>query len=228
MTDSAPNPSSPAAARPSAAGADARHTGPGAPSGPSSGPVSGRRIFQRLDQVNPSPYERRDYVRKLLWRLAYPLLIKWTPRQLLPWRRFVYQQFGAKLARGVNIRPSAFVWHPWLLTMGEYSCLADDVLVYNLGPLTIGDHTVISQRAHICNGTHDYRVPSLPLVRPTSHIGSGVWVCADAFVGPGVTIGDNTIVGAAAVVMRDLPEGVIAAGNPAVVVRTRPMGETPA
>ena len=106
--------------------------------------------------------------------------------------------------------------------MGEHSCLADGVLVYNLGPLSIGDHTVISQRVHICNGSHDYSKSDLPLLRPTSKIGSGVWICADAFIGPGVTIGDNAIVGACAVVTHDVPPMKIVAGNPAVVIRERP------
>ncbi len=105
--------------------------------------------------------------------------------------------------------------------MGDYSTLADNVEAYNLGPITIGRHTVISQGSHLCNGTHDYKDPSLPLVRPSMTIGSGVWVCADAFIGPGVEIGDNALIGARAVVTRDVPRDMIAAGNPAKVVRSR-------
>ena len=105
--------------------------------------------------------------------------------------------------------------------MGEYSTLADNVEVYNLGPIEVGDHTVISQNTHLCNGTHDYKDPSLPLVRPDMTIGSGVWVCADAFIGPGVTIGANALVGARAVVTRDVPADMIVAGNPAKVIRPR-------
>ncbi|MBX3365139.1 MAG: putative colanic acid biosynthesis acetyltransferase [Phycisphaeraceae bacterium] len=111
--------------------------------------------------------------------------------------------------------------------MGAYSTLADNVEVYNLGPIDIGDHTVISQNVHLCNGTHDYKDPSLPLLRPNMTIGSGVWVCADAFVGPGVTIGDNSLVGARAVVTKDVPAGVIVGGNPARVLKPRPLGGMP-
>jgi putative colanic acid biosynthesis acetyltransferase WcaF len=77
----------------------------------------------------------------------------------------------------------------------------------------------------LCAGSHDYTKANLPLLRPEIRIGSGVWVCTQAFVGPGVTIGDNTVVGACAVVMKDLPGGVLAAGNPARVVKARRMGE---
>jgi acetyltransferase-like isoleucine patch superfamily enzyme len=71
-------------------------------------------------------------------------------------------------------------------------------------------------------GTHDYTRPEPPLLRSPITIGSGVWVCADAFMGPGVTIGDDSVVGARAVVVRDAPPGVVAAGNPARVTRRRP------
>ncbi len=94
--------------------------------------------------------------------------------------------------------------------------------MYNLGPVVLGDHTVVSQNAELCAGTHDYMSRVLPLVRPAITLGNGVWVCAKAFVGPGVVVGDNTIIGACAVVTRNVPEGVIAAGNPAKVIRPRP------
>ncbi len=105
--------------------------------------------------------------------------------------------------------------------MGDYSCIGEHVTVYNLGRVTIGSHTVISQNVHLCGGTHDYTKPDLPLVRSAITIGSGVWVCADAFIGPCVTIGDNSIVAARAVVVKDVPPGVIVAGNPAVVKKRR-------
>ncbi len=114
--------------------------------------------------------------------------------------------------------------HPWLLTLGDHSILGDRVVVYNLGPVAIGEHTTISQDAYLCAGTHDYTQPDLPLVRSAITIGSGVWVCAGAFIGPGVTIGDNSVVGARSVVMKDVPPGVVVGGNPARVIKPRAMG----
>jgi putative colanic acid biosynthesis acetyltransferase WcaF len=77
----------------------------------------------------------------------------------------------------------------------------------------------------VCAGTHDYTKPNLPLERPPIAIGSGVWIAAGAFIGPGVTVGDNTVVGARAVVMSDVEPGVVVAGNPAKVIKQRPMDE---
>lgn len=180
-------------------------------------------IFQQLNTTASYPYPLSWYIRRSLWEAVRLTIFQFSPSKTNGWRRWLLGVFGAKLAPTVVIRPTARVKHPWLLTMGAYSCLADNVEMYNLGPVSIGDHTVISQNVHVCNGTHDYTKPNLPLLRPTSKIGSGVWVCADAFIGPGVTIGDNCIIAAAAVVTKDVPANMIAGGNPARVIKPRPM-----
>jgi putative colanic acid biosynthesis acetyltransferase WcaF len=180
-------------------------------------------IFQRLDLTSPAPYTREEYRKKLLWMIVWACVYRFLPRPLARWRIRILRAFGARIADTVNLRPSARVWHPWLLTMGEHSCLADGVTIYNLGPVEIGSHTVISQNTYVCAGSHDYMKPQLPLTRPTIRIGSGVWVCAGAFIAPGVTIGDNAVVGAASCVTKDVPANMIVAGNPAVTVKVRPM-----
>jgi putative colanic acid biosynthesis acetyltransferase WcaF len=179
------------------------------------------RIFQQLDRSCPAPYRLSEYARKFAWKVIGQPLVRLSPRPFRRFRIWVLRAFGAKIAASANIRSSAIIWHPWLLSLGEYSCIGDQALIYNLGPVQIGDHTLISQRVHVCNGSHDHRIPNLPLIRPTCVIGSGVWICADAFIGPGVTIGDNSLVAAAAVVVRPVAPGTIVGGNPAVVIKSR-------
>ncbi|MCC7145210.1 MAG: hypothetical protein IT443_02055 [Phycisphaeraceae bacterium] len=198
---------------------------PAQPGGTDSLPGASSPIFQRLDLCERRPYRTREYLGRYLWLLVQATLIRYSPPQALGWRRFWLRLFGAQLAPTAKLRARTRVMHPWLLSVGHHSSLASGVNVYNLGPIHIGDHTTISQGVELCAGTHDYRQPHLPLLRLPIHIGSGVWICAQAFIGPNVTVGDNTIVGARAVVMKDLPPNVIAAGNPAVVVRPRPMNQ---
>lgn len=180
-------------------------------------------IFHQLDRGDRFPYSRNEYVRRFLW-----LIVRWTifriavPR-LHGLQRVLLRMFGAKLAPTSTIRTSTRIIHPWLLSVGEHSSIAERVNVWNLGPISVGDHTTISQDVTLCAGTHDYTQPNLPLQRPPIHIGSGVWICAEAFIGPGVTIGDNAVVGARAVVTKDVPPGTVVAGNPARVVKQRPM-----
>lgn len=84
----------------------------------------------------------------------------------------------------------------------------------------------MSQDVYFCAGTHDHRDPTMPLVRDDRaaiHVGSGVWICAGAFIGPGTKIGDNSIVAARSVVTKDIPANVIVGGNPARVIGPRPL-----
>ena len=129
--------------------------------------------------------------------------------------------FGAEVGRHVHIDPSAKIFIPWNLKIGDWSSVGFDALLYNLGPLTIGRKVTVSQRAHLCGGTHDYRSPTMDLTKSPISIGDGSWVCADAFVGPGVKVGEGAVVGARAVVVKDVEPGVVVAGNPAVAVGRR-------
>lgn len=179
-------------------------------------------LYQRCDTTAAFPYTFREYAAKAAWFAVQATLFRLPLPRLNTWRRFLLRCFGATVASTANFSRTATIWHPWLLSVGPHTTLSHRVVVYNLGPVVIGSHAVLSQDVYLCAGTHDYTKIDLPLLRKPIIIGHGTWLCAGAFIGPGVTIGDNTIVGARAVVMRDLPPQVIAAGNPAQVVRERP------
>lgn len=184
-------------------------------------------IFQRLDQTARYPYTPGEYARRFAWRMVEATLVRFSLPRCYGWRRFWLRRFGARLANTSRTRPTTKIFHPWLLSMGEHSALADGVNVYNLGPVSIGDHTVVSQGVELCAGTHDYTQAHLPLKRSPITIGSGVWICAQAFIAPGVAVGDNAVVGARAVAISDVPAGMVVSGNPATVVKSRPMGRGP-
>ncbi len=180
-------------------------------------------VCQQLDRVTGYPYSRGEYLRRFAWGVVQATLIRRSPPRAMGWRRFWLQRFGAKVGKASGIRPTTTVLHPWLLELDDYVMLGDRVTVYNLGKIKVGTHTVVSQNTHLCAGTHDHTKADLPLIRATITIGRGVWVCADAFIGPGVTIGDNVVVAARAVVTKDVEPGVIVGGNPAKVVKRREM-----
>ena len=180
--------------------------------------VGDRQLVSRMLDVEQNrrarKYSAREMTRRVLWSLAQPLF-RFSPRPCFAWRRFLLRCFGAKIGRGVHIYPSAKIYLPWNLTVGDESAIGEDALIYNLGPVTLGERVTISHRAHICAGTHDHTRADFPLVRPRITIGSDAWICADAFVGPGVTIGEGAIVGARAVAMKDVRLWMIVVGNPA-------------
>ena len=187
-------------------------------------PDGGPPASQCLDRVVARPYSAAEYLGRLSWRLIERVLISLSPARAYGWRRWWINRVGGSVHGG--IRPSVRVWHPWLLEVGAWSILGDGVEVYNLGPVKIGEHSVLSQRVVLCAGTYDDRRPDLSLVRSGITIGDGVWIAAEAFIGPGVTIGDGSVVGARAVVIQDIPPNVVVVGNPARVIRQREMLET--
>lgn len=170
------------------------------------------------------PYTRREYIGRALWAIATPLF-RFSPRPLFGWRRWLLRCFGAQVGQGVHIDPSARIAIPWNLDIGAGAAIGAHAWVYSLGPVRIGARATVSHRAHLCAGTHDYTDPSLPLLRIGLEIGADAWICSDAFVGPGVKIGEGAVVGAAAVAMRDVPPWMVAAGNPARPVKRRMLGE---
>ena len=165
-------------------------------------------------------WTRRELLGRLLWSIAQPLF-SFSPRPFWAWRRGLLRLFGAKIGRDVHIYPSVRLTIPWNLVIGDQSAVGDRAILYALGPITIGPRVTVSQGAHLCAGTHDWRDPAMPLVKPPIRIGAGAWICADAFIGPGITLGQGAIVGARAVAMRDIPAAAIVVGNPGEVVSSR-------
>ena len=165
-------------------------------------------------------WSRKELLGRALWSLAQPLFAL-CPRPFWGARRGLLRLFGARIGRNVHIYPSVRVSIPWNLNIEAEAAVGDRAILYALGPITIGRRATISQGAHLCAGSHDYRDPTMPLMKSHITIGAGAWICAEAFVGPGVMVGERAILGARAVAVRDVPAVTIAVGNPAQNIKTR-------
>jgi putative colanic acid biosynthesis acetyltransferase WcaF len=159
-------------------------------------------------------------MRRVAWALGC-WLIRLSPRPCFAWRRFILRLFGARIGAHVNVYPSAHLYMPWNVEIGEWSALGEDALVYSLGKVTIGKSVTLSYRSHVCAGTHDLNDPALPLRTPPVSIDDGVWVGTEAFIGPGVRVGRGAVVGARAVVVKDVEPLDIVGGNPARTIGRR-------
>jgi len=93
--------------------------------------------------------------------------------------------------------------------------------------IAIGMRTTISQYSFLCTASHDYRQDSFPLVTAPITIGDRVWITADVFVGPGVTIGDGAVVIARSSVFDDVAPWIVAQGNPARPIKARRFDDAP-
>ena len=167
--------------------------------------------------VNYTPRERRA---RLAWAIGR-LVFRAIPRPFFSLRAAWLRLFGARIGAQCQIYPTVRIFLPSLLDIGAWSAIGDHVNLYNLASIRIGERVTISQGAHLCGGTHDFRDPRMPLVRATITVGDEAWLCADCFIGPAVSVGARAVIGARAVAMRDVAPGAIMAGNPAKQVGTR-------
>lgn len=169
----------------------------------------------------PSPFDLRTQLVRVLWGMTWLLLARFTPPQLHRWRAFLLRLFGAKIGSGTRVYASAQIWLPSTLRIGENSIIGPRVRLYNQGEITIGDGCVISQGAHICASTHRISDPDFPLEKRSIAIGSGCWIAAEAFVGPGVTMEPGSVLAARGALFADAGEMGIYRGNPAERIGTR-------
>lgn len=169
----------------------------------------------------PSEHSTRNKIGRVLWHLVYIFLYRPSPRMLHPWRCMLLRMFGAKVGKDAHPSPLARIWAPWNLTLGQSSSLGEFVDVYCVAPIVIGRNCTISQYTYLCTASHDYHDPQMPLVTARITIGDGVWLCADVFVAPGVTIGEGAVVGARSSAFKDVPPWTVVAGSPAKVIGPR-------
>jgi putative colanic acid biosynthesis acetyltransferase WcaF len=165
-------------------------------------------------------YSGSEQFKRVMWALVRPLF-RFSPRIFFGWRVFLLRLFGARIGKNVHVYNTAVVYFPWNLEVGDWSAIGERALIYNLGPVRIGSRVTVSQRAHLCAGTHDYTDPAMKLLKPPITIEDQAWICADAFIGPDVSIGEGAVVGARAVAVRDVDPWVVVAGNPAHLVKKR-------
>ena len=165
-------------------------------------------------------YTTADYVRRIVWATLGPLF-RCSPRHLYGWRNFLLRLLGAKIGKRVCVYPSARIFAPWRLRIADDVTIAWEVRIYNLAEVSIGERCIVSQHAHLCAGNHDFRQAHLPFNNKPIVIESDCWICADAFVGSGVTVGRLAVVGARAVVTKNVPPRAVMAGNPAKQVGER-------
>lgn len=137
------------------------------------------------------------------------------------WRNIILCLFGAKIGTGSIIHASAKIWAPWNLEVGQRTCIAPGVICYNPAKIVLGNKVAVSQGTHLCTASHDYTLQANPLITKPIVIQDHSWIAADAFIAPGVTIGQGAVVGARAAIFKDVEPWTVVGGNPAKFIKKR-------
>lgn len=158
---------------------------------------------------------------RLAWNTVWVLLFLPSPILFHGWRRFLLRLFGARMASGACVYPSAKVWAPWNLEMEQGSCIGPYVDCYSVDRVVLGRNALVSQYAYLCAATHDYEDLAMPLMTGAIALGDRAWVSAGVFVGPGVSVGEGAVALARSVVTRDVEPWCVVGGAPARFIKHR-------
>lgn len=174
----------------------------------------------------PSKYYKdeiswKDRYLRISWSFVRFCFCLFPPKFIFKLYRWVLLLFGAHVGRGSKIYPSAAIHSPWKLSVGNFTCIGPNSTVYNISQITIGDNVTISQGAFLCTGSHDITLISKPQISKPITIENHAWICADAFVGPGVTIGEGSVLSARSVAFKTIPSWQVYTGNPITFLKKR-------
>ena len=160
------------------------------------------------------------------WEVTRVMLCYTTPFFMRKWRRCVTAIFahicgGRNIHRFASLARNCRIDYPWNVSIGELSSIGSGAWVYALDKISIGNNVCIGEDVRLITGSHDVSSPTFDLVTRPITINDNVWVATDSIVLPGVTIGEGAVVGAGAVVTKDVEPWTVVAGNPAKFIKKR-------
>lgn len=179
--------------------------------------VSNLKLLRSYD-----PLKTRNRIKRWGFGLVWNVLAHPFPRRVgSGWKRFLLRLFGANIHATAIVYSTAKIYDPANLKMDEYSCLASNVICYNVDYVEIGANATVSQYAYLCTASHDITNIENFLITSPILIKDRAWIAADAFVGMGVTIGQGAVVGARSAVFKDVAPWTVVGGNPAKFIKKR-------
>ena len=180
----------------------------------------------RLDLYNNSWYNTGAGVfKRLIWFIVNVFFFQ-NPLNLSSGTKVVLLRlFGAKVGRGVTIKPSVNVKYPWLLEIGDHVWVGEEVWIDNLVKVTIGNHVCLSQGVMLLTGSHNYKSTTFDLIAKEILLEDGVWIGAKGIVCPGIKCLPHSVLSVASVATSDLEAFGIYQGNPAVWKRKRAIAD---
>ncbi len=174
-----------------------------------------------LSTYDNSWYNPGSKFKGALWYLTNILFFR-SP--LIPFsflKRNLLRAFGAKIGKGVVIKPRVNIKYPWFLTIDDYTWIGEEVWIDNLAKVTIGKNVCLSQGAMIICGSHNYNKSTFDLIIGPVTIEDGVWIGAQAIVPMNVVCKEHSILSLKSVATKTLEPYSIYQGNPAKLIKLR-------
>lgn len=176
----------------------------------------------RNDLFTPGDFRRgKPFLVELVWQFVkiWFFLSPW------PWpsrfKAFLLRMFGAKVGRGLYLRPRVNIHFPWKLELGDYCWIGDRCEILNLEPVVFEDHVALAHDVYIAAASHNIKSKTMAYANAPIRIQRGTWVASRTVIGAGVTIGENCVIAAGSVVVKDVPRDSIVAPSPSVVIKKR-------
>lgn len=188
---------------------------------PQAGFSAPRMLQTDLTTYDNAWYQPGSRWKVVLWFLISPLTINSYLPLPVAFKRGLLRGFGAKIGRGVVVKPHVNVKYPWFLEVGDYAWIGENVWIDNLAPVRIGHHACLSQGAMLLTGNHDYTRTSFDLRIAPITLEAGAWAGAKTLIGPGVVMGSHAVLAAGSVATTSLEPYGIYQGNPAQLIRKR-------
>lgn len=174
-----------------------------------------------LSRFNNDWYQPGGALKKLLWYFCNVLVLKnhlWFHGAS---KIALLRLFGAKIGKGVVLKPGVSVKYPWLLSIGNHTWIGENVWIDNLTKVEIGSHVCISQGALLLCGNHDYKKSTFDLMLGEITLEDGAWIGAKSVVSGGVRVKSHAVLSVNSVASKDLEAYSIYRGNPAEKVKDR-------
>jgi putative colanic acid biosynthesis acetyltransferase WcaF len=184
--------------------------------------LGGGHLIDQDDPFTGPSFSLRNRALRALWSVVWHSAFRVSPRPMHAWRAMLLRAFGAQVGHHCHVYPGVQIWAPWNLKLGNYVGVGSGVTLYSMARIELGDYVVVSQGAHLCCGSHDYNSENFKLVARPILVRDRAWICAEAFLHPGVEVSEGSVIGARAVLVRAAKEPwTVYAGNPAVPVARR-------
>ena len=164
---------------------------------------------------------KAGWLKRMIWHFTNHLIFN---HGLFPFsspKVLILKLFGARIGKGVNLKPSINIKYPWFLEIGDHVWIGEHVWIDNLAKVTIGDSVCLSQGSMLLTGNHNYKRSGFDLMVGEINLEDGVWIGAKSVVCPGITCFSHSILSVNSVATKDLEAFQIYQGNPASAVKKR-------